>query len=254
MRMYVCGVTVYDHAHIGHGMSAMVFDMIRRYLEYRGYDVRHVQNFTDVDDKIINRANAEGRDPQAAGAAVHRRVSGALQSARVLPATSYPRATETMPQIIEMIGTADRARHGLRGRRRCLLPRAHRSRLWQALRAQGRRYAFRRARSSSTSARRTRSISRSGKRPSRASPPGRRPGPTGRPGWHIECSAMKLARARRRSIDIHGGGNDLIFPHHENEIAQSESAQRRAFARYWIHNGMRPARAARRCRSRSATW
>jgi cysteinyl-tRNA synthetase len=235
-RMYVCGVTVYDQAHIGHGMSVLVFDMIRRYLQYRGYTVRHVQNFTDVDDKIINRANAEGRDPQALAQQYIDEFREDLVSLRVLPATSYPRATETMPQIIEMIGT--------------LIDRD------AAYEADGDVYF--RVRSDpdygKLSGRKVDDM-RSGARIApderkedpldfalwKAAKPGEPSWPSpwsdGRPGWHIECSAMNL-REFGPSIDIHGGGNDLIFPHHENEIAQSESATGERFARYWIHNGM----------------
>jgi cysteinyl-tRNA synthetase len=236
VRMYVCGPTVYDRAHIGHGMSALVFDTIRRYLQYRGYTVRHVQNFTDVDDKIINRANAEGRDPQALAQQYIDEFQDNLRHLSVLPATSYPRATETMPQIIEMIGT--------------LIDRD------AAYQAEGDVYF--RVRSDpdygKLSGRKVDDM-RSGARIApderkedpldfalwKAAKPGEPSWPSpwsdGRPGWHIECSAMNL-RAFGPSIDIHGGGNDLIFPHHENEIAQSESASGEPFARYWMHNGM----------------
>ncbi len=236
VRLYVCGPTVYDRAHIGHGMSALVFDTVRRYLEYRGYTLRHVQNFTDVDDKIINRANAEGRDPQELAQHYIDEFQEHLHGLRVLPATSYPRATETMPQIIEMIGT--------------LIDRD------AAYEAGGDVYF--RVRSDldygKLSGRRVDDM-RSGARIApderkedpldfalwKAAKPGEPAWPSpwsaGRPGWHIECSAMNL-REFGPSIDIHGGGNDLIFPHHENEIAQSESATGETFARYWVHNGM----------------
>ncbi len=236
VRLYVCGPTVYDRAHIGHGMSALVFDTVRRYLEYRGYTVRHVQNFTDVDDKIINRANAEGRDPHELAQHYIDEFQEHLHGLRILPATSYPRATETMPQIIEMIGT--------------LIDRD------AAYEAGGDVYF--RVRSDldygKLSGRRVDDM-RSGARIApderkedpldfalwKAAKPGEPSWPSpwsaGRPGWHIECSAMNL-REFGPSIDIHGGGNDLIFPHHENEIAQSESATGETFARYWVHNGM----------------
>lgn len=236
VRMYVCGVTVYDHAHIGHGMSVLVFDMIRRYLQYRGYNVQHVQNFTDVDDKIINRANAEGRDPQALAQQYIDEFQEHLRHLRVLPATSYPRATETMPQIIEMIGT--------------LIDRD------AAYEVDGDVY-FRVRNDPDYGKLSGRKVDdmRSGARLEiderkedpldfalwKAAKPGEPSWPSpwsdGRPGWHIECSAMNL-REFGPSIDIHGGGNDLIFPHHENEIAQSESASGERFARYWMHNGM----------------
>ncbi len=236
VKLYVCGPTVYDKAHIGHGMSAIVFDVIRRYLEYRGYKVRHVQNFTDVDDKIINRANAEGRDPHALAEQYIDEFNEHLRELNILPATVYPRATDTMPGIIELIGT--------------LIDRG------AAYEAGGDVYF--RVRDfkdyGKLSARKVDDM-RSG---ARIAPDERKEDPldfalwkaaktgepawpspwsAGRPGWHIECSAMNLEELGPQ-IDIHGGGNDLIFPHHENEIAQSESATGEQFARFWIHNGM----------------
>ncbi|MBV9792018.1 MAG: cysteine--tRNA ligase [Chloroflexi bacterium] len=242
VKMYVCGPTVYDKAHIGHGMSALVFDIIRRYLQYRGYDVTHVQNFTDVDDKIINRANAENRDPIALAEEYindwHRHVA----DLNILPATAYPRATTTMSQIIDLIST--------------LIERGN------AYAADGDVY-FRVRTDEDYGKLSHRSIDamRSGARiapDERKDDPldfalwkGAKPGEPawdspwggGRPGWHIECSAMILQELGP-SIDIHGGGNDLIFPHHENEIAQSECATEQTFVRYWIHNGMLQMRSA----------
>ena len=236
VRLYVCGPTVYDQAHIGHGMSAIVFDVVRRYLEYRGYSVRHVQNFTDVDDKIINRAHAEGRDPNAlAEQYVHEFVEH-IKALNILPATVYPRATETMPRIIEMIGALiDRdAAYEVEGDVYFRV---------RAFKGYGK-----------LSGRKVDDM-RSGARIApderkddpldfalwKAAKPGEpfwpSPWSDGRPGWHIECSAMNLEELGPR-IDIHGGGNDLIFPHHENEIAQSESVTGERFARYWVHNGM----------------
>ncbi len=236
VRMYVCGPTVYDRAHIGHAMSAIVFDTIRRYLEYRGYTVRHVQNFTDVDDKIINRANAEGRDPTELAEYYIDEFLEHVAQMNVLPATAYPRATRTMEQIVELIGT--------------LIDRG------AAYDANGDVYY--RVRSDADygklSGRKVDDM-RSGARIAaderkedpldfalwKAAKPGEpawsSPWSDGRPGWHIECSAMSFKELGTQ-IDIHGGGNDLVFPHHENEIAQSESASGEQFARYWIHNGM----------------
>jgi cysteinyl-tRNA synthetase len=236
VKLYVCGPTVYDAAHIGHGMSAIVFDVIRRYLEYRGYRVRHVQNFTDVDDKIINRANAEGRDPHELAEHYIEEFREHLSALNILPATSYPRATDTMAGIIELIGT--------------LIDRD------AAYEAEGDVYFRVRAFKDygKLSGRKVDDM-RSGARIApderkddpldfalwKAAKPGEPAWPSpwseGRPGWHIECSAMNL-RELGPQIDIHGGGNDLIFPHHENEIAQSESATGERFARFWIHNGM----------------
>jgi cysteinyl-tRNA synthetase len=236
VSMYVCGPTVYSKAHIGHAMSALVFDIIRRYFEYRGYDVRHVMNFTDVDDKIILRANKMGVDPFALGEGYIHEFEQHLKDFNILPATVNPRATPEMPQIITMIkGLIDKgfaylvdgdvyyrvekdpAYGKLSGRR------------LDDMQAGARIDVDERKENPMDFA-----LWKSAKpgEPSWESPWG-----NGRPGWHIECSAMNLAYLGEQ-IDIHGGGNDLIFPHHENEIAQSESFTGKEFARYWIHNGM----------------
>lgn len=236
VRMYVCGPTVYNKAHVGHAMSALVFDIIRRYLEYRGYRVHHAMNFTDVDDKIIQRANALSVDPFKLAEEYIDEYERDLVALNILPATIKPRATREIPQIVQMIQELGErgyayeidgdiyfrvrkdedygrlsgrkldemqagARIGVDERKEDPLDFA----LWKA--------------------------SRPGE-PSWDSPWG-----PGRPGWHIECSAMNLHHLGEQ-IDIHGGGNDLIFPHHENEIAQSESYTGKPFARYWVHNGM----------------
>ncbi len=237
VRMYVCGVTPYDNAHIGHAMSAIVFDMIRRYLEHRGYDVRHVVNFTDIDDKIIIRAQREGI---AASELTERLIADWHQEREalgVLPATVYPRATQEIPAIVTMIEG--------------LIERGH------AYEADGDVYF------------RVRTFQEYGKLSGRKiddmvsgarieiderkedpldfalwkkAKPGEPTWPSpwsdGRPGWHIECSAM-CSHHLDGQVDIHGGGTDLIFPHHENEIAQSEAFLGVApFSRYWMHNGM----------------
>ena len=237
VKMYVCGVTVYNDAHVGHAMSALVFDIIRRYLEFRGYKVKHVMNFTDVDDKIINRANALGEDPFALAQRYIDDYRQNLADLNILPASSNPRATQTMKEIIGMVqglidkGYAYPASNGdvyfrvdkdphygkLSGRKLEEMQAGARIEvgeakdhpmdfaLWKAVKPG---------------------------EPFWESPWGK-----GRPGWHIECSAMNLAELGEQ-IDIHGGGNDLIFPHHENEIAQSECYTGKPFARYWMHNGM----------------
>jgi cysteinyl-tRNA synthetase len=242
VKLYVCGPTVYDKAHIGHAMSALVFDIIRRHLEYRGYRVQHVQNFTDVDDKIINRANAEGRDPLELAQHYIDEWHRHVEQLDLLPATVYPRATETMSEIIALIGA--------------LIDRDH------AYEAGGDVY-FRVRTDDDYGKLSHRHVDamRSGARIApderkddpldfalwKAAKPGEpawdSPWGGGRPGWHIECSAMILKELGQR-IDIHGGGNDLIFPHHENEIAQSESATGEPFVRYWVHNGMLQMRSA----------
>lgn len=236
VRMYVCGPTVYSTAHIGHAMSALVFDIIRRYLEYRGYEVRFVMNYTDVDDKIIKRANEEKIDPQVLAERYIQEYRQNLADLNVLPATVNPRATQDMPQIIAMV--------------QGLIERGY------AYRANGDVY-FRITRDTDYGKLSGRQIEdmQAGARIEigehkehpmdfalwKAAKPGEpaweSPWGAGRPGWHIECSAMNLKHLGEQ-IDIHGGGNDLIFPHHENEIAQTESLTNKPFSRYWIHNGM----------------
>ena len=237
VRMYVCGPTVYANAHVGHAMSALVFDILRRYLEYRGYEVRHVMNFTDVDDKIIARANQSGEDPFQLAERYIQQYERNLADLNVLPATVNPRATREIEHIQKIIQeliakgyaypTADgdvyfrvrkdedygklsrRSFDDVRGGTRVEVDEAKEDPLDFAL--------WKSAKPGE---------------PSWDSPWGK-----GRPGWHIECSAMSLHHLGEQ-IDIHGGGNDLIFPHHENEIAQSESLTGKPFVRYWVHNGM----------------
>lgn len=236
VKMYVCGVTVYDQAHIGHAMSAIVFDVVRRYLTYRGYRVEHVVNFTDVDDKIINRANTLGRDPKELAESYVAEFLDDLGALSVLPASVYPRATETMGEIIRFIADLIENDHAyeaggdvyfrvasdpdygkLSGRN-------------QADMVSGTRFDVDERKESAADF----ALWKAAKpgEPAWPSPWGQ-----GRPGWHIECSAMNLKHLGPQ-IDIHGGGNDLVFPHHENEIAQTESLTGKQFARFWMHNGM----------------
>jgi len=237
VKMYVCGVTVYNDAHVGHAMSALVFDILRRYLEYRGYKVKHVMNYTDVDDKIINRAIQLGVEPLQLSQKYIEDYTIDLNHLNVLPATSNPQVSKTMPLIIQFIegliekGYAYAAENGdvyfrvtrdadygrLSGRKLDDMQAGARIEVGEA-KEHPMDFALWKA-----------------AKPSEIfweSPWGQ-----GRPGWHIECSAMNLAELGEQ-IDIHGGGNDLIFPHHENEIAQTESYTGKPFARYWIHNGM----------------
>lgn len=236
VKMYVCGPTVYSDAHIGHAMAAIVFDMVRRYLLYRGYKVTFVTNFTDVDDKIIRRANEQGRNPVELANYYAQEYLRHLGDLNVLPADVYPRVSEEMDWITQMIGgleeegyayrldgdvyfrvTKDADYGKLSGRR-----------LDEAITGTRVEEDARKENSGDFA------LWKSAKpgEPAWESPFG-----SGRPGWHIECSAMCLHHLGE-SIDIHGGGNDLIFPHHENEIAQSESYTGKSFSRYWMHNGM----------------
>jgi cysteinyl-tRNA synthetase len=237
VRMYVCGPTVYSQAHIGHAMSALVFDVIRRYLEYRGYKVMHAMNFTDVDDKIINRANREGVDPFALAERYIHDYQLQLDALNVQPATIQPRATQEIEDILGMIqGLVDKG---------FAYPASNGDVYFRVRqdadygRLSGRKLDDMRAGSRIE-------VGEEKQDPLdfalwKAAKPGEpywdSPWGKGRPGWHIECSAMNLHHLGEQ-IDIHGGGNDLIFPHHENEIAQTESFTGKPFARYWVHNGM----------------
>ena len=236
VSMYVCGPTVYAKAHIGHAMSALVFDIIRRYLEYRGYQVRHVMNFTDVDDKIILRANEKGMDPFALGEMYIREFQDHLQRFNVLPATVNPRATREMDQIITMIkGVVEKGyAYPVDGDVYFRVSRDPEYGKLSGRRVEEMQAGFR----IEVDARKEHPMDFAlWKAAKPGEPAWESPWGKGRPGWHIECSAMNLNHLGEQ-IDIHGGGNDLIFPHHENEIAQSESFTGKTFARYWIHNGM----------------
>ncbi|MGB7875530.1 MAG: cysteine--tRNA ligase [Anaerolineales bacterium] len=237
VKMYVCGVTVYNDAHVGHAMSALVFDIIRRYLEYRDYKVKYVMNYTDVDDKIIARANDLGEEPLKLAERYIKDYARNLADLNILPATANPRVSNTIDLIIEFVsglidkGYAYAADNGdvyFRVEKDDDYGRLSRRKL-EDMQAGAR--------------------VESGEEKEnpldfalwKAAKPGEisweSPWGAGRPGWHIECSAMNLAELGEQ-IDIHGGGNDLIFPHHENEIAQTESYTGVEFARFWIHNGM----------------
>lgn len=235
VKMYVCGPTVYDYIHIGNARPYVIFDTIRRYMEYKGYEVTYVQNFTDVDDKIINKANKEGVDSTVIS---ERYIAEALKDAEglnVKPATFNPKVTEEMDNIIEMIKT--------------LIDKGH------AYHIKGSVYydtkSFKNYGKLSgkniddLEAGARIEIDKEKKNPMdfvlwKPKKPGEPSWPSpwgdGRPGWHIECSVM-AKKYLGNTIDIHAGGEDLVFPHHENEIAQSEAANDAEFAKYWLHNG-----------------
>ena len=237
VAIYVCGITPYSPAHVGHAMRAVVFDVLRRYLEYRGHRVRHVENFTDIDDKMIDGAAREGVSVSALAERNIASYLAEMEGLNVLPAHEYPRATGEIDKIVEMIAG--------------LIERGY------AYASRGDVY-FRVRADDDYGKLSGRDIDRlmSGARVSvseekedaldfalwKSQKPGEpawdSPWGPGRPGWHIECSAMALEYLGE-TIDIHGGGQDLIFPHHENEVAQSESfTGRTPFARHWVHNGL----------------
>lgn len=238
VRMYVCGPTVYNLIHIGNARPMIVFDTVRRYMEHRGYEVNYVSNFTDVDDKIIKKAIEEGVDAETISQRYIAECKKDMEALNVRPATTHPLATQEICGMEEMIQT--------------LIEKGH-----AYVAADGTVYF------------RTRSFSQYGKlshknlddleggkrsllvsgedqkedpldfvlwKPKKEGEPAwESPWCDGRPGWHIECSVMSK-KYLGDEIDIHAGGEDLIFPHHENEIAQSEAANGKTFARYWMHN------------------
>ncbi len=239
VKMYVCGVTPYDDAHIGHAMSYVIFDVIRRYLRFRGYKVKYVQNITDIDDKIIDRSGKLGIMPAELANKYTDSFDEDMKALNIIKAETdvYPRATEEIPKITEVIGG--------------LIDKGY------AYPAGGSVY-FRVRNDPDYGKLSHRSLDsmmagecavggREKEDPMdfalwKAAKPGepwwQSPWGNGRPGWHIECSAMSL-KYLGDTLDIHGGGQDLIFPHHENEIAQSESfTGKKPFAKYWLHNGL----------------
>jgi len=236
VRMYVCGPTVYDSAHVGHAMSAMVFDVVRRYLIYLGYDVHYVMNFTDVDDKIIDRAKRLGVDPIELAEKYIEEYKKNLEDLNILPPTEHPRATNEIDAIIKMVERLiDKgAAYEVDGD---VYFRVEKAKDYGKL--SGRKLEEMNAGSRiRVDVRKENPMDFAvWKAAKKGEPAWDSPWGPGRPGWHIECSAMNLQHLGDQ-IDIHGGGNDLIFPHHENEIAQSEAITGKPFARYWMHNGM----------------
>jgi len=236
VRMYVCGPTVYDSAHVGHAMSALVFDVVRRYLIFRGYDVHYVMNFTDVDDKIIARANQLGVPPISLAEKYINEFKKDLSGLNILPATEHPRATEETEAIIEMVAQLleNDAAYEVDGD---VYFRVEKDKDYGKLSGRNLEDMNAGARIRVDQRKENPMDFAIWKTAKPGEPAWDSPWGPGRPGWHIECSAMNLSHLGQQ-IDIHGGGNDLIFPHHENEIAQTEAITGKPFARYWMHNGM----------------
>ncbi len=236
VTMYVCGITPYDECHIGHAMTYIIFDVIRRYLKFKGYEVKYIQNFTDIDDKIIDRANQLRMLPSELANKYIDQYFADMDALNIQRADVYPMATEEIVKIIEVIqglfakGYAYESERSVYFRvrnfpnygklsHRNLAEMISKASTYEEKKEYPLDFALWKA-------------AKQGE-PSWQSPWGR-----GRPGWHIECSAMAL-KYLGDSIDIHGGGQDLVFPHHENEIAQSEGFTGLIpFARYWLHSGL----------------
>ena len=237
VAMYVCGPNLYDPIHVGHAFSYIVFDTVKRYLTFRGYQVRHVQNFTDIEDRIIAKAQKENTTIQALAQTYIDRFMDEMDALNIQRADEYPRATGVIPTIIEIVqGLIDKGyAYAVEGDVYFRVRQdpdygklSHRS--LDDMEAGARIEVDERKEDPMDFA-----LWKAAKpgEPSWDSPWGK-----GRPGWHIECSAMNLA-AHGPQIDIHGGGQDVIFPHHENEIAQSESfTGKEPFAKYWMHNAL----------------
>jgi len=237
IRMYACGVTPYDHCHVGHAMQAIFFDTIRSYLEDSGYQVVYVRNFTDVDDKIINKAAALGIEPLALAEDIIASSQRDMAAIGIRSATHEPRVSESIPEIIETVSrlidkgyayatpegdvyyqVRKKANYGCLSHRKLDDLRTGTREIRQGDKVDELDFALWK-----------------GDRTPGASWPS--PWGLGRPGWHIECSAM-ARKFLGDYFDIHGGGRDLVFPHHENEIAQSEAANDSPYAKVWVHSGL----------------
>ena len=236
VSMYVCGPTVYADAHIGHAMSSIIFDMVHRYLEYRGYEVRYAMNFTDVDDKIIRRANETGQDASELANHYAEKYLAHLDDLNVLPVDVYPKVSEEIDSIIHLIQELGEKgfAYELNGD---VYFRVHKDDEYGKLSQRKVAEAISGTRVAEDDRKESVEDFALWKAEKPGEPSWPSPWGPGRPGWHIECSAMCLHHLGE-TIDIHGGGNDLIFPHHENEIAQSECATGKPFAKIWMHNGM----------------
>jgi cysteinyl-tRNA synthetase len=242
VKMYCCGVTVYDYCHLGHARSYIVWDTVRRYLQWRGYDVRYVQNFTDIDDKILNRAKLEQSSMTAVAEKYTQAYFDDLHRLNVRDADNYPLATKHIQEIQDLISDLERkgfayAVEGdvyFRVRNFDEYGKLSKRNLDDLLAGAGERVESADADQQKKEYPFDFALWKAAKpdEPSWESPWGK-----GRPGWHIECSAM-IYKQLGDTIDIHCGGGDLVFPHHENEIAQSECAHDRPLSTYWMHNGM----------------
>jgi cysteinyl-tRNA synthetase len=242
VKMYCCGVTVYDYCHLGHARSSIVWDTVRRYLQWRGYKVEYVQNFTDIDDKILNRAELE----QSSMTAVAEKYTAAyfedMHSLNVADADSYPLATKHIQEIQDLISDLEQKGFAytvdgdvyFRVRKDADYGKLSKRNLDDLRAGAGERIA---AADPDQIKKEDPFDFALWKAAKPGEPAWESPWGNGRPGWHIECSAM-IRKQLGETIDIHCGGNDLVFPHHENEIAQSECAHDRPLSTYWMHNGM----------------
>ena len=237
VKIYACGVTVYDHCHIGHAMQAIYFDMIRSYLEYAGYKVTYVRNYTDVDDKIIAKANETGRDPLELSEAMIASSIEDMKSLGVRPASFEPKVSENIPEIIAMVQKLMDEKFAYCTQDGDVYYRVTKKEDYGKLSNRKIEDLLRNTRKEGTATKEDQLDFALWKKDETPGASWDSPWGKGRPGWHIECSAM-AKRYLGDSFDIHGGGRDLIFPHHENEIAQSEAANCCDYATVWMHSGL----------------
>ncbi|HCX64725.1 MAG TPA: cysteine--tRNA ligase [Eubacteriaceae bacterium] len=235
VKIYVCGPTVYDYFHIGNARPFIVFDVLRRYFEYKGYEVEFVQNFTDVDDKIIRKSMEEKRSSREVAESFIEAYYEDAEGLNVRKATVHPKVSENIDEIIKMIETLIEKGYAY-NREGNVYYRVEQFKDYGKLSKQSLKDLESGARVEVSKEKENPLDFSLWKKKREGEPAWPSPWGEGRPGWHIECSAMSC-KYLGETIDIHGGGQDLIFPHHENEIAQSEGAHDKAFANYWMHNG-----------------
>ena len=236
--MYVCGLTPYDHAHLGHARTYVAFDVLKRYLMYKGYNVFHIQNITDVDDKILRRAKETGKNPIELATKFHNEALELFDKLNILRADVYPRVSEHIDEIINLInkiienGYAYETPTGIYFN-------VEKFKDYGKLSGQNIEEIKEKHRIEPDKTKKSPIDFALWKKTKKGDEPvgWQSPFGYGRPGWHIECSAMALKYSKGSTIDIHGGARDLIFPHHENEIAQSEAATGKKFVDIWIHTG-----------------
>jgi len=236
VKIYVCGVTLYDHMHLGHARAVIIFDVINRYLEYKGYKVKYVTNFTDVDDKMINRAKVLGTSIFDLAKKFTKEYFQQIELLGVKKANYYPRATEHIKEIIKLIKQLENNGFAY-DKDGDVFFKVRKFSSYGKLSHQNIKDLSVAVRVEENKKKEDPLDFALWKKKKKEEPSWDSPWGEGRPGWHIECSAMAM-KYLGESIDIHGGGNDLIFPHHENEIAQSEGATHKEFAKYWLHNGL----------------
>lgn len=238
VKMYVCGPTVYNFIHIGNARPMIVFDTVRRYFEYKGYDVNFVSNFTDVDDRIIQKAIEEGVDADTVSKRYIEECKKDMAAMNVRPATTHPLATEEICGMLEMIQTLIDKGHAYRAGDGTVYFRTKSFEEYGKLSHKNLddlQSGFREIKVTGEDEKEDPADFVLWKPKKDGEPYWESPWCNGRPGWHIECSVMSK-KYLGEQIDIHAGGEDLVFPHHENEIAQSEAANGKEFAKYWMHN------------------